>query len=57
MTPLAKWIVAVLLWLAYGCMIGIVLAACHPKTATLIFAATGSIAYAALITFLFKLKL
>ena len=57
MTTLGKWTFAILLWLAYGCMIGIVLAACHPKTATMIFAATGSIAYAALITFLFKLKL
>lgn len=56
MTTLARWIVAVALWLAYGVMVGLVLAVAHPKTATMIFAGTGSLAYAALIAFLFKLK-
>lgn len=56
MTTLGKWCFAVALWLAYGIMVGLVLAVAHPKTATMIFAATGSIAYAALIAFLFKLK-
>jgi len=56
MTKFGSWICAGILWLAYGVMVGLVLAACTPKTSTTIFAITGSIAWAALISFLFKLK-
>jgi hypothetical protein len=57
MTTLGKWLFAVALWLAYGCMIGLVLAMTTPKTSTTIFAVTGAIAWAALISLLFKLKI
>lgn len=51
-----QWLLAIVLWLAYGSVIGISLAATGPRTAAIIFAVTGSIAYAALITLLLKLK-
>lgn len=56
MTKLGRWIAAIGLWLLYGACVGLVLAACSPKLATGIFAATAAFLYAVLIAVIFKLK-
>ncbi len=56
MTTLARWLAAVILWLVYGLMVGLILAwgdPQHLKTTTALFAILGAVSYAALITLLF----
>jgi hypothetical protein len=53
MTPLAKWITAIALWLAFGLLVGVIIAAAEPKVATAVLAVLAGFTYALLITVLF----